>query len=102
MEKQLDIEHRLTATEDREKSNTRRIEALEKLAEIIHENSMTMVRLVEQIKATNESVQELKTKVDNIEREPAENYKHLKKTIWTSAITAILGAVMGALIGLII
>lgn len=101
MEKQLDIEHRLTATEDREKSNTRRIEALEKLAEIIHENSMTMVRLVEQIKATNESVQELKLKVDNIEKEPVENYKHLKKQIWTGVITGILSAIVSAVICLI-
>lgn len=102
MEKTIDFEHRLTATEDREKSNTRRIEALEKLAEIIHENSMTMVRLVEQIKTTNESVQELKAKVDNIEREPINNYKQLKKTIWTSIITAVVGAIVGAVIGLII
>jgi len=101
MEKTLEFEHRLTATEDREKQNTRRIEALEKLAEIIHENSMTMVRLVEQIKVTNESVQKLEMKVDNIEKEPLNNYKHLKKTVWTSVITGIVGAIVSAVICLI-
>lgn len=102
MEKQLDFEHRLTATEDREKANTRRIEKLEKITEAIHEMSLTMVRLVEQIKTTNESVQELKVKVDAIEREPAEDHKALKKTVITSIVTAVVGAVLGALIGLII
>lgn len=98
----LDIEHRLTKTEDQEKGNTRRIEKLEKVVEAIHEMSNTMVRLVEQIKTTNESVQELKCKVDKIEREPAEAHKQLKKTITTSIVTAIVGAIIGALIGLII
>jgi D-mannonate dehydratase len=102
MERQLDLEHRLTATEDREKANTRRIEKLEKVVEAIHDMSNTMVRLVEQIKTTNESVQELKFKVDAIEQEPAKNFKALKKTVITSIVTAVLGAIIGALIGLII
>lgn len=102
MEKQLDIEHRLTATEDREKSNTRRIEKLEKVVDVIHEMSRTMVKLVEQIKTTNESVQELKCKVDKMEREPAEAHKQFKKTIATSIATAVIGAIIGALLGLIL
>lgn len=102
MERQLDLEHRLTATEDREKANTRRIEKLEKIVEAIHDMSNTMVRLVEQIKATNENVQELKVKVDAIEQEPAENFKQLKKTVITCIVTAVVSGVVGALIGLII
>lgn len=102
MEKQLDIEHRLTATEDREKSNTRRIEKLEKVVDVIHEMSRTMVKLVEQIKTTNEKVQELNVKVDKMEREPAENHKQLKKTITTSIVTAVIGTIIGALLGLVL
>lgn len=101
MEKQLDIEHRLTATEDREKSNTRRIKKLEKVVDVIHEMSRTMVKLVEQMKATNEkvsstneSVQKLETKVDAIQSEPAEAHKQLKKTITTSIVTAVIGALL--------
>ena len=102
LEKLADIEHRLTATEDREKSNTRRIEKLENLTDEIHTMSNTMVKLIEQTKATNENIHELKEKVDAIEKEPADSYKHFKRTIWTSVITAVLGAIIGALIGLII
>ena len=102
LEKLADVEHRLTATEDREKANTRRIEKLENLTDEIHTMSKTMVKLVEQTKATNENVHELKEKVDAIEKEPADNFKYLKRTIWTSLITGILSAILGAIIGLII
>ena len=101
MERQIDIEHRLTETIDREKANTRRIEKLEKVVDIIHEMSTTMVRLVEQIKVTNESVKKLEVKVDKMEKEPAENHKQLKKTIATSIVTAVIGAIIGALLSLI-
>ena len=102
MERQIDIEHRLTETIDREKSNTRRIEKLEKVVEVIHEMSLTMVKLVEQIKTTNENVQELKCKVDKMEKEPAEAHIQLKKTITTSIVTAVIGAIIGALLSLIL
>jgi chromosome segregation ATPase len=102
LEKLADVEHRLTKTEDREKANTHRIEKLEKVVEAIHDMSNTMVKLVEQIKTTNENVQDLKSKVDAIEREPAENHKALKKTVITCIVTAVVSAIVGALIGLII
>ena len=101
-QKEINIEHRLTEVEQRTKSNTKRIDKLEKVTDAIHEMSNTMVHLVEQSKNTNENVQELKEKVDAIEKEPADNFKALKRTIWTSIITAVLGAILGALIGLII
>ena len=102
LEKLADIEHRLTKTEDREKANTHRIEKLEKVVEAIHDMSNTMVKLVEQIKTTNENVQKLNAKVDAIEQAPAEDFKAIKKTIITCAITAVVSAIVGALIGLII
>lgn len=102
MEKQLDIEHRMTAVEDRAKSNTKRLDKLEKVTDAIHEMSNTMIHLVEQTKHTNENVEELKVKVDNIEKEPLENAKAIKKTVITCIITAVVSAIIGALIGLII
>ena len=102
LEKLADVEHRLTKTEDREKANTRRIEKLETVAEAIHNMSNTLVKLVEQIKTTNENVQELKGKVDAIEQEPSENFKHIKKTVITCIVTAVVSGIVGALIGLII
>ena len=96
-----EIEHRITEVEERAKSNTKRLDKLEKVTDAIHEISNTMVHLVEQTTNTNKNVEELKVKVDAIEKEPADNYKQLKKTIWTCIITGVLSAIIGALIGLI-
>ena len=96
-----EVEHRLTEVEQRAKSNTRRIDKLEQLSQAIYEMSKTMVHLVEQTKHTNENVEELKIKVDAIEKEPVKDYKALKKTVITCIITAVVSALIGALIGLI-
>ena len=98
----LGIEHRMTAVEDRSKSNTKRLDKLEKVTDAIHKMSNTMVQLVEQTKHTNENVEELKVKVEAIEKEPAEDYKSIKKTVITCIVTAVVGAIVGALIGLIL
>lgn len=102
LEKLGEMEHRLTKTEDREKSNTHRIEKLENVVEAIHDMSNTMVKLVEQIKTTNENVQDLKGKVEAIEQEPAKEYKSLKSKVITAIVTGVVGAILGALLSLII
>ena len=96
------IERRLTAVEEQVKFNTHEIEELKPVVKELNTMSKTMVQLVEQSKQTNENVKELKVKVDKIEREPAENFKALKKTIWTSILTGVIGAILGALLALII
>lgn len=96
-----EFEHRLTSVEERAKSNTKRLDKLEQVTEAIHEMSNTMIHLVEQTKYTNDNVEELKVKVDNIEKEPLENVKAIRKTVITCIVTAVVSAVIGALIGLI-
>lgn len=96
-----EFEHRLTTVEERAKTNTKRLDKLEKVTDAIHEMSNTMIHLVEQTKHTNENVEELKVKVDAIEKEPYENAQAIKKTVITCIITAVVSAVVGALIGLI-
>lgn len=98
----INVEHRLTEVEERAKSNTKRLDKLERVTDAIHEMSNTMIHLVEQTKHTNENVEELKDKVDRIEKEPLENAKALKKTVITCVVTAIVSAIIGAIIGLII
>lgn len=98
----INVEHRLTEVEERAKSNTKRLDKLERVTDAIHEMSNTMIHLVEQTKHTNENVEELKDKVDRIEKEPLENAKAIKKTVITCIVTAVVSAIIGALIGLII
>lgn len=103
---EIEIEHRLTEIDARSKSNTHRIDKLEPIVDEIHTMSNTMVQLVQEVKHTNETVNNLDAKVDRMdsrvdamEREPAADAKKYK----TTAITAIISAVATAFaIGLVV
>ena len=90
---EVEIEHRITEVEQRAKSNSHRLEKLEPIVEEIHTMSNTMVQLVQEVKHTNETVNNLDAKVDRMdsrvdemERAPAVDAKKYK----TTAITAII------------
>ena len=96
---EIDIEHRLTEVESREKSNTKRLDKLEPIVDEIHTMSNTMVQLVQEVKHTNETVNNLDAKVDrmdsrvdDMERAPAEDAKKYKSTAVTAIISTIAGA----------
>ena len=96
---EIDIEHRLTEVENRAKSNTHRLDKLEPIVDEIHTMSNTMVQLVQEVKHTNETVNNLDAKVDRMdgrvdemERAPAVDAKNYKNT----AITAIISTAAGA------
>ena len=96
---EIDIEHRLTDVESRSKSNTHRLDKLEPIVDEIHTMSNTMVQLVQEVKHTNETVNNLDAKVDRIdsrvddmEKAPAKDAKTYK----TTAITAIISTIAGA------
>ena len=103
---EIEIEHRLTEIDARSKSNTHRLNKLEPIVDEIHTMSQTMVKLVEEVKHTNETVCALDAKVDRMdsrvdamEHEPAVDAKKYK----TTAITAIISAVATAFaIGLVV
>lgn len=97
---EIEIEHRLTDVESRAKSNTHRLDKLEPIVGEIHTMSQTMVKLVEEVRHTNETVCSLDAKVDrmdsrvdDMEKAPAEDAKKYR----TTAITAIISTVAGAL-----
>lgn len=97
---EVDIEHRLTEIEQRSKSNSHRLDDLEPIVGEIHTMSKTMVELVGEVKHTNENVctldekiDRMDSRVDNMERAPADNVAKYK----IAAITAIITMVATAL-----
>ena len=99
----MDLEHekRLTAVEERAKSNTHRIDRLEPIIREIHTMSETMVRLVAEIEHTNENVSEIKNKVDSLEQEPAKRWKDSTKALFNAFLGAVGTAAAGAIIFLL-
>lgn len=101
-------ERRLTMVEQRAKSNSHRIEKLEPIVEEIHTMSNTMVQLVQEVKHTNDTVSSLDAKVDRMdsrvdemERTPAEDARKYKNTAITAIISTVAGALTSGLIILI-
>ena len=105
---ELNIEHRLTDVENRAKSNTHRLDKLEPIVDEIHTMSNTMVQLVQEVKHTNETVNNLDAKVDrmdsrvdDMEKAPAKDAKTYKTTAITTIISTIAGAFATGIIVLI-
>jgi len=96
---------RLTKAEERTRSNTHRLDKLEPIVNEIHTLSQTMVRLVEEVRHTNESLDSLEEKVDRMdsrvdemERAPAVEAREYKRTLVTSVISAVGGAIATGMI----
>lgn len=105
---EIDIEHRLTDVENRARSNTHRLDKLEPIVAEIHTMSNTMVQLVQEVKHTNETVNNLDAKVDrmdsrvdDMEKAPAEDAKKYRTTAITAIISTVAGAIATGIIMLI-
>ncbi len=102
---ELDIEHRLTEVEQRAKSNTHRLEELAPVVKEIHIMSNTMIKLVEEVKHTNETVSNLDKKiekmdsrVDEMENAPGKEWSNVKRTLFNTAVGAIITFLITGLI----
>lgn len=99
---------KMIETEQRSKSNTKRIDEHDaKFKEInnkledTHELTYAIKEIATEVKLMREDVNKLDTRVGNIEKEPAQDYKDTKKAIRNQIICTIAGAIIGGLIALI-
>lgn len=99
---------KLQETEDRSKSNMKRLDEhdmkfkeVDNKLEDIHELTYSIKEIATEVKLMREDVNKLDTRVGNIEKEPAQDYKDTKKAIRNQIICAIAGAIIGGLIALI-
>lgn len=99
---------KMIETEQRSKSNAKRIDEHDaKFKEInnkledTHELTYAIKEIATEVKLMREDVNKLDTRVGNIEKEPAQDYKDTKKAIRNQIICTIAGAIIGGLIALI-
>lgn len=90
MEQKLDMEHRMTAVEDRSKSNTLRLNKLEENTAVLNRLATAVEVMATKQDTMGESVDRLETKVDSLEAKPAQQ--------WDKLISTIIGALAGAFI----
>lgn len=84
-------EHRLTEVEAREKSNTHRIEELERRVGKLEEQNTTVAVLEVRMKSIEVKLEELCSDVKSIKAKPAKR--------WETLITQIISIIVAAVVG---
>lgn len=92
-----EIWERLTAGESSIKSAHHRIDSLEKIANSMHEISISTSQTVAEIKALREDFKRADERIDKLEEKPIKRYE----TFVTACLTAVCGGVVGYLLSFI-
>ena len=105
-EEKVEFEHRLTETEHRAKSNTRRVEKLELQTEAIQRLATSVEVMVKEQSHQTEAINCIKTDVKNLdekieilEKKPAKRWEGIVEKIILTVVCAIVGYIL-AKIGL--
>lgn len=90
-----EIEHRLTEVEERSKSNTHRLDEVEKRQDHLETMATAVSVLAEREQRVEKDVKEIKADVKTLAEKPAKRYDALAdKVIW-----AVLAAVIAFILG---
>ena len=96
---EIENEHRLTAVEDRAKSNTRRIDDLEKRQDNLDDLVATVKVLAVREEAVENDVREIKADVKGLTSKSGKRWDSLVSQVITVVVAAVAGFIL-ARIGL--
>lgn len=94
-----EFEHRLTAVEDRSKSNQHRLDQMEKRQDDLEELTSTVKVLAIREENVETDVKEIKSEVKKLTSKPGQRWEKVVETIITIVVGAIVGFIL-AKIGL--
>ena len=89
-----DIEHRLTEMEERSKSNTHRLNELERRQDNLDDLVSTVKVLAVREEAVENDVKEIKSDVKSLTNKPAQMWDNLVKQIVTALVAAVIGFIL--------
>lgn len=92
----------LIETAERSKSNTHRIDTLEKDTKTIYELAKSVERIAINTENMQKQLQEQGNKIEALENLPTKRWSDMRKVIITSITTTIVGAIVGAVMALIL
>ena len=95
---EVKLEHRLSNVEERAKSNSRRLDNLEKQHGEMSDLVKSMAAIAQKQEDMEEDVREVKSDIKSLLAVPAGHWR----TVITAAITAVVGAIAGAIIALVV
>ena len=101
VEEKVEFEHRFTDTENRAKSNTRRIEKLELQTEAVQKLATSVEILVKEQSHQTEAINCIQTDVKKLD-EKVEVLEHKPAKRWESVIDKVIMTIVGTVIGYIL
>ena len=95
----MDLEHeqRLTAVEERSKSNSHRLEALEKQTEAVNRLATSVSVMAERVENTGEKVDGLCDDVKELKAEPGKRWKGVVEKAIYIVVAAVVGYILAGL-----
>lgn len=89
-EHEYEFAEKLIEIDQRSKSNSHRIETVEKNQQALNDIATSVAVMAEQMKAMNQNVDDLTDKVEALETKPAKR--------WDSVVDKLIGALVGAFV----
>jgi len=93
-EHELELERRLTETEQRSKSNAHRLEQLEKNTEAINRMTISLERMAMKQDTMSESMSKLTLDVESIKAEPGKRWKFVVEKCIYFLVAAVAGFIL--------
>lgn len=108
-----DLARQVIQTEDRAKSNTKRLDEIERDRKELSDSLTKMATAVEVLATeqrfsakaqteTKQKVEDIDAKVSKLELAPAKSANRIKEEIVKAVITVVVGAIIGAIFALIL
>lgn len=91
------MEERIAKLEAITETNTKQIDIVSAKVDNITELTIAVKEIAIEVKNMREEMTKLTTRVDQIEKEPAEEYKDIKKNVAKQVITFIVGAILSGI-----
>ena len=95
---EIKIEHRLTEVEERSKSNTHRLDEMEKRQDNLDDLVSTVKVLAVREEAVENDVREIKTDVKSLKGKPGEMWEGLVKIVFTALASGLVGYFLGQIL----
>ena len=91
------MEERITKLETVAEYNTKEIDKLNIKVDNITDLTIAVKEIATEVKIMREEMTKLTTRVDQIENEPGEEYKEIKKNLIKQIVTFIAGAILSGI-----
>lgn len=91
------MEERIAKLEAITETNTKQIDIVSAKVDNITELTIAVKEIAIEVKNMREEMTKLTSRVDNIEKEPAEDYKEIKKGVVRQVVTFIVGGIISGI-----